>query len=25
LDYLSACIEAWRQDREPPSLVPNTS
>jgi transposase len=25
LDYLSACIEAWRQDRMPPSLVPNTS
>jgi transposase len=25
LDYLSACIEAWRQDRNPPGLVPNTS
>jgi transposase len=25
LDYLSACIEAWRHDREPPCLVPNTS
>ena len=25
LDYLSACIEAWRHDRTPPSLVPNTS
>jgi hypothetical protein len=25
LDYLSACIQAWRQDRDPPSLVPNTS
>jgi transposase len=25
LDYLSACIETWRQDREPPCLVPNTS
>jgi transposase len=25
LDYLSACIEAWRHDLEPPSLFPNTS
>jgi transposase len=25
LDYLSACIESWRHDREPPSLVPDTS
>ena len=25
LDYLSACIESWRYDRDPPSLVPNTS
>jgi transposase len=25
LDYLSACIDAWRQDRLPPSLVPDTS
>jgi transposase len=25
LDYLSACIESWRQDRAPPSLVPDTS
>jgi transposase len=25
LEYLSACIESWRQDRDPPSLVPNTS
>ncbi len=25
LDYLSACIETWRHDREPPCLVPNTS
>jgi len=25
LDYLSACIESWRHDRDPPSLVPNTS
>ena len=25
LDYLSACIESWRQDRHPPCLVPNTS
>jgi len=25
LDYLSACIESWRHDRVPPSLVPNTS
>jgi transposase len=25
LDYLSACIETWRQEREPPSLVPDTS
>jgi transposase len=25
LDYLSACIESWRHDREPPSLVPNSS
>src|SRR3712207_9120126 len=25
LDYLTACSESWRQDREPPSLVPNTS
>jgi transposase len=25
LDYLSACIQAWRHDRDPPSLVPNTS
>ncbi len=25
LDYLSGCIEAWRQDQLPPSLVPNSS
>ena len=25
LDYLSACLEAWRHDRDPPSLVPITS
>jgi transposase len=25
LDYLSDCIQAWRYDRTPPSLVPNTS
>jgi transposase len=25
LDYLSACIAAWRHDQDPPSLVPNTS
>jgi len=25
LDYLSACIESWRHDRDPPSLVPDTS
>ena len=25
LDYLSACIESWRQNRVPPSLVPDTS
>jgi transposase len=25
LDYLSACIEAWRHDQVPPSLVPDTS
>jgi len=25
LDYLSACIESWRHDQDPPSLVPNTS
>ena len=25
LDYLSACIESWRHDRAPPSLVPDTS
>lgn len=25
LDYLSACIESWRHDRDPPSLVTNTS
>lgn len=25
LDYLSACIETWRHDRDPPCLVPNTS
>jgi transposase len=25
LDYLSACIESWRHDQLPPSLVPNTS
>lgn len=25
LDYLSACIHAWRLNRTPPSLVPNTS
>jgi transposase len=25
LDYLSAFIEAWRHDRAPPSLVPDTS
>lgn len=25
LDYLSASIESWRHDRDPPSLVPNTS
>ena len=25
LAYLSACIESWRHDRDPPGLVPNTS
>ena len=25
LDYLGACIEAWRQKGLPPSLIPNTS
>jgi transposase len=25
LDYLMACLEAWRHDQDPPSLVPNTS
>jgi transposase len=25
LAYLSACIESWRQNRVPPSLVPDTS
>jgi transposase len=25
LAYLSACIESWRQDRAPPSLVPDSS
>ena len=25
LDYLCACLESWRLDRDPPSLVPNTS
>lgn len=25
LDYLSACLENWRQDRDPPSLVPDSS
>jgi transposase len=25
LNYLSACIEAWRQECLPPSLIPNTS
>jgi transposase len=25
LDYLSACIETWRHDHNPPCLVPNTS
>jgi transposase len=25
LEYLSACIETWRHDRDPPCLVPNTS
>jgi transposase len=25
LDYLSDCIQAWRHDRPPPSLVPDTS
>lgn len=25
LDYLSACIETWRHEQMPPSLVPNTS
>ena len=25
LDYLSACLETWRHDRDPPCLVPNTS
>jgi transposase len=25
LGYLSACIETWRHDRDPPCLVPNTS
>jgi transposase len=25
LDYLSACIESWRHNRVPPSLVPDTS
>jgi transposase len=25
LAYLSACIESWRHDRDPPGLVPDTS
>jgi transposase len=25
LDYLSACIETWRHDRDPPCLLANTS
>ena len=25
LDYLSACIDTWRHDRDPPCLLPNTS
>jgi len=25
LEYLSDCIQAWRLDRTPPSLIPNTS
>jgi transposase len=25
LDYLSACIESWRHDGDPPDLVPDTS
>ena len=25
LDFLSACIETWRHEQEPPSLVPDTS
>jgi transposase len=25
LDYLSACIASWRQDRDPPSLLPDSS
>jgi transposase len=25
LDYLCACLESWRLDCDPPSLVPNTS
>jgi transposase len=25
LDYLCECIQAWRHDRTPPSLIPNTS
>ena len=25
LDYLSACIETWRQDRAPPYLLPDSS
>jgi transposase len=25
LDYLNACIQAWRHDRTPPSLIPATS
>jgi transposase len=25
LAYLSECVEAWRQDRAPPSLLPDTS
>jgi transposase len=25
LDYLCACLESWRLDQDPPSLVPNTS
>ena len=25
VDYLNACIEPWRLDRAPPSLLPDTS